>query len=108
MTTTKPLAIRNGRAITHYIYREVQITRENDRMFTWAFCRFDLGNFERYANTLNGAVKAIDEALATKGRTTGGKLVVYVVENGQIVSALANPDWRYPNARIISQTEADQ
>ena len=105
MTTTKPIAIRNGRAITHYIYRDVRITREDARMFTWTFCRFDLQDFERSANTLNDAVKAIDELLATKGRTTGGKLAVMSVENGQIVSALANPDWRYPHARIVSQTE---
>ena len=107
-TNTKPIAVRKGGAITHYIYRDVKITRDSDyRLFTWTFCRFDLQDFERSAYTLNGAVKAIDEALDTKGRrTTGGRLVVYVVENGQIVSALANPDWRYPNARLVSQTEA--
>jgi hypothetical protein len=108
MTTTKPLAIRNGRAITHYIYRDVQITRENDRMFTWAFRRFDLQDFERSASTLKGAVAVIELSLASTGRTTGGRLVVTSVENGQLVSALANPDWRYPHARLVSETEAGQ
>jgi hypothetical protein len=106
-TSTKPLAVRNGRAITHYIYRDVKITRDSDyRLFTWTFCRFDLQDFERSAYTLKGAVAEIDKSLASTGRTTGGKLVVTSVENGQIVSALANPDWRYPHARLVSQTEA--
>ena len=108
MTTTKPIAIRNGRAITHYIYRDVQITRDSDRMFTWTFCRFDLQDIDCYDYTLKGAVAEIDKSLASTGRTTGGKLVITSVENGQIVSALANPDWRYPHARLVSQTEAGQ
>jgi len=108
MTTTKPLAIRNGRAITHYIYRDLQITRESDRMFSWTFRRYDLQDLDRSASTLKGAVTAIDLSFASQGRTTNGKLVVVSVENGQLVSALANPDWHYPHARLVSQTEAGQ
>lgn len=105
MTTIKPLAIRDGRVITHYIYRDVTITRESERMFTWTFRRFDLQDFERCANTLKGAVAEIDKSLTSTGRTTNGRLVVVSVENGQLVSALANPDWHYPHARLVSQTE---
>jgi hypothetical protein len=101
MTHTKPLAIRNGKLITHYIYRDVVITRENEKMFTWTFCRFDMQNLVRYDNTLKTAVSSIDKTLDDEnGRTTGGRLVLVSVENGQIVSALSNSDWRYPNARL--------
>jgi hypothetical protein len=108
MTTTKPIAIRDGRAITHYIYRDVKITRESEKMFTWTFSRFDLQDFERYEYTLKGAVTSIEKSLASTGRTTGGTLVVTSIENGQLVSSLANPDWRYPNARLASQIEVGQ
>jgi len=103
MPHIKPLAIRNGKLITHYIYRDVKITRESDKMFTWTFCRFDLQDLGRYGTTLKEAVASIDEALDTQnGRTTGGKLVLVSVKNGQIVSTLSNSDWRYPSARVVA------
>ena len=106
MSHTKPLAIRDGRLITHYIYRDVIIVREAENIFTWAFCRFDLQNFVPYTNTLKAAVASIDKALDTSnGRTTGGKLVVISVANGQIMSSLSSSDWRYPNARLTKETK---
>ena len=106
MSQTKPQAIRNGRLITHYIYRDVIITRESEKMFSWTFCRFDRQNLDRYANTLKDAVALIDQALLTQNsRTTGGKLVVVSVENGQIVSSLVGSDWRHPYARLTKETK---
>jgi hypothetical protein len=101
MSAHQPIAIRDGKLITHYVYRDVKIIRENSKMFVWEFCRFDMQNLERYGKTLKDTVNAIDEILNSTGRTFGGKVVVTSVENGKIVSALSNFDSRFPYARLI-------
>jgi hypothetical protein len=97
--------VRDGKRIIRYEYRGVWILRIDGLLVHckngYATCMTE--NVE--SRTLREACAHIDKWLDTKGRTANGKLVVASVDDGQLVSALANPDWHYPHARIVSQVK---
>jgi hypothetical protein len=103
METHEVIKVRDGRRIIRYEYRGVWVLRI-DGLFVYCYNRYDnqvTTNVE--AHTLQEACARIDKTLDIKGRTLGGKLVVAYVRDGQLESALANPDWRHPHARLVSE-----
>jgi hypothetical protein len=101
MNTHTPIAIREGRKVIAYTYRGIHITRA-EKSFEFFFDRYDNRTTEMRANTLAAITAKIDEMLDKTGRTTGGKLVVTTGIDGRMVSALNNPDWRHPHARLVN------
>jgi hypothetical protein len=93
-------AIRQGKKIIGYIYRGVQIARVEGG-FEFTLDRYTRTTIEVFARTLADITARVDKSLAEGGRTTNGKLVVPTVVDGVIVTALANSDWHYPNARLV-------
>jgi hypothetical protein len=103
METHEVIKVRDGRRIVRYEYRGVWILRIDGLL---VHCKNGYAtrvteNVE--SQTLRQACAKIDKWLDTKGRTFGGKLVVAYVRDGQLESALANPDWRHPHARLVSE-----
>lgn len=106
ITTTHEITkVRDGRRIVRYEYRGVWILRIDGLFVHCANGYHNCLTVNVESQTLRQACTKIDKWLDTKGRTLGGKLVMAYVRDGQLESALANPDWRHPHARIIGDSE---
>ena len=99
--TTEPIAIREGRKIVGYSYREVNIKRIEGG-FEFIFDRYDREVVERFARTRSEIIALVDKTLDQQGRTYNARPIVAMAINGMVVSALGHPDWMFPNARCLS------
>jgi hypothetical protein len=97
------ITVKEGRRIIRYVYRGVWVERFGDAMLHY-LNRYDRNTVTIETRTIKDACAKIDKSLDTNGRTFGGRLVVAYVRDNQIETALASPDYRHPNARLIGET----
>ena len=99
--------IRDGRKIVRYEYRGVWVLRIDGVLVHHKNSYHDKTTVNVESRQLKEACAQIDQWLDTNGRTLGGKLVVPYVQDGQLMNTIANPDWRHPHARLVSEIDEE-
>ena len=92
MNAERPIAIRDGRKIVRYEYRNVHIVRhmEGKTFFLVQIQRRHGEMDTRWLHSLNEATEYIDRTLKNDGRDWYAKPVAYTTTNG----VLTYVDWR--------------